>query len=442
MFISILGRQPAIGVAELERLYGDVSWFSDESAIIKTDTLDFERLGGSQKAGRIVAELPHGDWVAASRKLVAAYTEAWRQHDGKITLGISAYGFRKTARDIQKTGIILKKKLRDSGTSLRLVPNDAPALSTATSHHNKLGLSNNKIELLVVRNKNGKVIIAESIGSQNITAYARRDQGRPKRDAFVGMLPPKLAQIIINLASPLALDEADSQSPTRSPGMSETVSLRSEDCPSEASSAVAKETGTRTPRRVELATANTASANHLTLLDPFCGTGVVLQEASLMDYNVYGSDLSDKMIDYSRQNLDWLAATHHIDTTHTVEQGDAMNHTWRAPINAVACEGYLGQPFSAPPSPAKLAEVRKNCNHIMGEFLRNIAPQLQPGTPLCVAVPAWKASDGSFTHLPLVDQLGTFGYKQVHFKTVNPHELLYYREDQVVARELLVIVKS
>lgn len=385
MYISILGRQPALGIAELERLYGDVTWFSDESAVVNTTTLDFERLGGSQKAGRIVAELPRGDWVGASRKLVAAYTEAWRGHEGKITLGISAYGFRESARDIQKTGIILKKKLRESNVSLRLIPNDTLALSTATSHHNKLGLSDHKVELLVVRGKSGKIIIAESVGAQNITAYARRDQSRPKRDAFVGMLPPKLAQIILNLANPAP--------------------------------------GTR-------------------VLDPFCGTGVVLQEASLQGFKVYGTDLSDKMIDYSRQNLIWLAETHHIDIDSIVEQGDAMKHQWREPIDAVACEGYLGQPFSAPPSPAKLAEVRKNCNHIMSEFLKNIASQMESGASLCVAIPAWKAHDGSFTHLPLVEQLGTLGYKQVHFKTVNPRELLYHREDQVVARELLVIVKS
>lgn len=385
MYIAILGRQPALGIAELERLYGDVRWFSDESAVINTPQLDFERLGGSQKAGRIVAELPHGDWTAASRKLVSAYMAAWHGHDGKITLGISSYGFKTSPRDVQKTGIILKGKLKESGVSLRLIPNAEAALSTATSHHNKLGLSDNKVELLVVRNKNGKIIIAESIGTQNITAYARRDQGRPKRDAFVGMLPPKLAQIIINLANPTP--------------------------------------GTR-------------------VLDPFCGTGVILQEASLQGFKVYGTDLSDKMIDYSRQNLDWLAATHHVDVDSVIEQGDAMKHQWSDTIGAVACEGYLGQPFSAPPSPAKLAEVRKNCNYIMSEFLRNIARQIAPGTPLCVAVPAWRAADGSFTHLPLTSQLESLGYTPVPLTTVRPSELLYYRDDQVVARELLVMVKQ
>ena len=384
MYISILGRQPALGMAELERLYGakSVRWFSDMSAIVESESFDFERLGGSQKAGRVVAELS-GDWRRVSMKLVSAYVQAWADHEGKITLGISAYGFKATARDVQKTGIILKTKLKEKSVSLRLIPNAEPALNTATSHHNKLGLSDNHVELLVVRASNGKVIIAESLGAQNITALARRDQERPKRDAFVGMLPPKLARMMVNYTS-------------------------------------------------------LASGR---ILDPFCGTGVLLQEAALLGYDAYGSDLAEKMIDFSTINMKWLTDTMHTDVSVTIEQGDAMNHTWKAPINAVSCETYLGQPFSAPPSPSKLEEVRGNCNHIISTFLRNIASQLEPGTPLCVGVPAWRDNVGNVTHLPLIQQLEKLGYKEIELKNVRQEQLLYYREDQVVARELLLLEK-
>ena len=121
---------------------------------------------------------------------------------------------------------------------------------------------------------------------------------------------------------------------------------------------------------------------------------------------------------------------------------DAMDTKWQPPIDAVACESYLGQPFSAPPSPAKLDQVRKNCNHIISTFLKNIAGQIEPGTPLCVAVPAWRDVSGRFTHLPLTGDLEQLGFARHGFKNIKPSELLYYREDQVVARELLVLVKS
>lgn len=389
MFIAILGRQPALGIAELERTFGDVTWFSDTAAMIRTDSLDIERLGGTVKAGRVVAELPRGDWRQTSMKIARAYGDAWADRDGKITLGISAYGFDVSARDVQKTGLVLKSKLKNKGVSLRLIPNSDPVLNSATSHHNKLGLSDNKVELLVVRGKNGSVIVAESTGSQNITALARRDQERPARDAFVGMLPPKLAQIMINLTG--------------------------------------------------LTSAETTPAARV--LDPFCGTGVVLQEAALLGFNAYGTDLADKMVDYSRRNMEWLTEKYNVTTAYDIEQGDAMKATWKAPINAVVCESYLGQPFSAPPRPEKLAEVRDNCDHIISDFLKNIGKQIDPGTPLCIAVPAWRDATGAITHLPLIKKLEQLGYRQHEFKNVRTPELLYYREDQVVARELLVIEK-
>ena len=387
MYIAILGRQPAIGMAELEHLYGSdsVRWFSDVAAIIDTPTLAIDHLGGAQKIGHVAIELPRGDWRSASLKIAQTYAEKWSRVDNKITLGISAYGFDTSPRDIQKTGLVLKQKLKKTDVSLRLIPNTDVALNTATSHHNKLGLSDNKVELIVVRSRGGRIIVAESVGAQNITAYAKRDQGRPKRDAFVGMLPPKLAQIMINL--------------TR--------------------------------------TANDSSSKRL--LDPFCGTGVVLQEAALMGYEVYGTDLADKMIDYSQANLEWLKSVAHIDFTYDLHQGDAMDTRWNPPIDAVACESYLGQPFSAPPSIAKLDQVRKNCDHIITGFLKNIASQIPSNTPLCIGIPAWRDGNGQFHHLALLRQLDTLGFERVEFKNVKNNELLYYREDQIVARELLVL---
>jgi tRNA G10 N-methylase Trm11 len=391
MYIAILGRQPALGMAELEHLYGNekTRWFSDQSALIDSSSFSGDSLGGTQKAAIVTSELKNSDWRQASLKIVQEYARKWSGFEGKLTLGISAYGFTVSAREVQQTGIILKQKLKKNNVSVRLIPNAEPAMNSATSHHNKLGLSSNKVELIVVRSRNGRVIISESIGSQNITAYAKRDQERPKRDAFVGMLPPKLAQIMINLAAPTARDEQP-----------------------------------------------------LRILDPFCGTGVILQEAALMGYSVYGTDIADKMIDFSRANLEWLAQTHRVDVDATLHQGDATETKWNAPLDAIVCESYLGQPFSAPPSPSKLDQVRRNCNHIIGTFLENISSQIDSGTPLCVAVPAWRASDGRFTHLPLVSQLDQYGFTAYPFSNVDQKDLLYFREDQVVARELLVIVKS
>jgi len=226
------------------------------------------------------------------------------------------------------------------------------------------------------------------VREQDIAAYAARDQNRPKRDARVGMLPPKLAQIIVNLA------------------------------------AGAEPTGT--------------------VLDPFCGTGVLLQEAALMGYGVYGSDLEPRMVDYTRKNLEWLQQEHSDlgPLQPQLEVGDATTYTWEPTPAIVACEGYLGQPFTGFPRPEKLREVTNTCNLIMKKFLRNAADQLEPGTRLCIGLPAWRRPDGSFEHLKLLDSLEEMGYNRVSFVHVEAPKLLYYRDDQFVARELLVITRK
>lgn len=386
MYIALLGRQPELSIAELERRFHTVDWFSDQSATIATDKpINIQQLGGTQKLGRIILTLPAKDWRSVSLKLVQHYHEAWREKNVKVTVGISAYGFDISGREVQKTGLNLKNKLRAAGVSLRLVPNQDAALSTATAHHNKLGLSSSKLELLVIRGS-GSVIIAESIGTQNITALAARDQGRPRRDAFIGMLPPKLALIMLNLAGPLP--------------------------------------------------------ENARILDPFCGTGVLLQEALLLGYNAYGTDLSDRMIQFSRDNLTWLQEHARTTGDWQLQEGDATDLTWQPPISAVVTETYLGQPFSTPPSASKLTEVRNNCQHIIGQFLKNLSAQLEPNTPIVLAVPAWRDALGEFTHLPLTTSIESFGFERVSLNTVDSRRLLYSRPDQVVGRELLILKKK
>src|SRR5680860_44217 len=153
MYIAILGRQPALGIAELERVFGSkfIDVLSNQAVLIDGEYFDVQRFGGVPKAGMVTVELPKSDWHQVSQRVVQYYSNKWSSFDGKITLGISVYGFNIDAREVQKTGIILKQKLKKAGVSLRLVPNPDPALNSAVSHHNKLGLAPNKVELLAVR---------------------------------------------------------------------------------------------------------------------------------------------------------------------------------------------------------------------------------------------------------------------------------------------------
>ena len=434
MYITLLGRQPEISLAELAAVFGAdcVNRISQQFAEVQTSQFDITTLGGTIKCAEIITELPasrtdKASLLAASRFITQHYQAKWAHSPHKITLGLSAYNLAVGARDVQKTGLILKSSLKKSGTSLRLIPNDQPALSTATAHNNKLGGSPHKVELLLIKTTDRRLIIAESRGVQNITAYTRRDRHRPKRDAFVGMLPPKLAQIMLNLA--LGAGSLTRQRPHDNSVTSSDSSLSDK-------SMVLR---TALPDAFDLEEVAGIRAA-VTILDPFCGTGTVLQEALLAGYDVVGTDLSQKMVDYTTENLSWLQSTftapgNIID----IHQADATTHRWpnSESLAAIVCETYLGQPFSAPPTPQKLAAVVGNCNHIITSFLTNIHPQLAPNTPLCIAVPAWYDASGRATHLPLIKHLQKLGYHQL-----NHIPLIYRRPDQTVARELLILRTS
>ncbi|MEO7364353.1 MAG: hypothetical protein ABIV43_02485, partial [Candidatus Saccharimonadales bacterium] len=85
--------------------------------------------------------------------------------------------------------------------------------------------------------------------------------------------------------------------------------------------------------------------------------------------------------------------------------------------------------------------IMSECDRIHRGALSNLHRQLLKGTRLCLAVPAWKLKKG-FVHLKTLDYLRELGYNRIEFQFAKQEELIYFREDQFVARELVVLVKN
>lgn len=405
----ILGRQPELGVAEVESLYGStaVRPVGKQAVLVDVDPclLAFDRLGGTVKFCKVLTTRDSVSWKDIEgflREVAPGHAAA--MPEGKMRLGLSDYGLGVNPKQLEASALSLKKAIQKTGRSVRVIPNKEAALSAAQVIHNQL-TGPNGWELVFVRDGQ-QTIIAQTVKVQDIEAYAARDQARPKRDSRVGMLPPKLAQIIVNLAA--------GQLP-------EDQLANICDIPADA-----------TVPRPQLGK---------TILDPFCGTGVILQEALLMGYNAYGTDLEQRMIDYTGANLEWLNQTHHLTATPRLAAGDATSCHWEPPIDFVAAETYLGRPFNSLPPTGVLEQTVSDSNLILKRFLQNIHPQLAPQTRLCLAVPAWQTRPGQFRHLPLIDQISDLGYNPVSFERAGT-PLIYYRPDQIVARELLVITRK
>jgi tRNA G10 N-methylase Trm11 len=165
-------------------------------------------------------------------------------------------------------------------------------------------------------------------------------------------------------------------------------------------------------------------------------------EAALMGYGVYGTDLSEKMVRYTTDNMEWLRKEYGLVKTPMLEVADAVDHIWRQPTDVIACEGYLGQPLGGQtPSPEKLQKIVGECDKVMRGFLENIHEQLEPSTRLCIAMPAWFVGDSSH-HLPVISELTSLGYTRLTFTHASNNDLIYRRDDQITGRELVVLVKN
>ncbi len=385
--LFILGRQPIFGVAEIESLFPNetISLVNDKVISLNIDVKPdlINRLGGTIKIAEEITRVDKFKFKSLEDLIVANLTDSLTtMYDGKINFGISYYGNDQTYRDIERIALSIKRIVKKGGKSIRIIPNKEPELSSAQVFHNKL-TKKNGFELIVIPN-DSYITLAKSISVQNIESYTSRDQKRPYRDAKIGMLPPKLAQIMINLVNP---------------------------------------------------------QKDAIILDPFCGTGVILQESLLMGFSAIGTDLDPRMVEYSTNNLKWLEQKFNRLKIGQVTYGDATNHVWREKIGCVVTETYLGHPFFQVPGINLINKESEFINKLLIEFLKNIHSQIDAGTKLCLAIPAWHYNN-QFISLPLLDQLREIGYNPISFKNLKVQDLIYYRPNQVVARQMLLLTRK
>src|SRR3990167_6965793 len=163
--ICILGRQPALGLAELESLYcaRHIKPIHGAALLdIEAADINFKRVGGTLKVAKILAVLPFTDWS----KLFAYLKENIHKHlkylpEGQFRLGVSCYGIKVPLRTLNANLLEIKKIIRQTGRSVRIIPNKSAELNSAQVLHNKL-THRGGWELLLIRNGN-QTILAQTL---------------------------------------------------------------------------------------------------------------------------------------------------------------------------------------------------------------------------------------------------------------------------------------
>jgi len=388
----ILGNNTGIAKLELETLLNTNSKVLETQNVYIADgfsqnlTQIQAKAGGIIKTGILYASAKDQDELIET---LASLSQTIRDIEGKFKFGISIYpgGHRGKLAALktqsEKIGIKVKKKIKESGHSVRYVTSKIPVLSSVIVTKQKL--TEKGVEFCLFPTED-EILIGVTETVQDFEEWSTRDYSRPKRDPKRGMLPPKLARSMINLAN-------------RDP---ETTAI----------------------------------------LDPFCGVGTVLTESLALDFkSITGSDIDEKATHDSRKNINWEKRRSENETEVTLITTKAQEiGTFLAPnsIDLIVTEMFLGTPRSGDESDAVLEKRIKDLEQMLLESLRAFTKILKDKATIVLAVPAYATTREAVT-MHIVEKAKLFNFKSEAFTgtdTTQEGAIRYKREGQMVYRDI------
>lgn len=405
-YAFITGRQPELSVAEiLSRLRVELpeanTWnvLDANSEVLMVEVYSrqelgelFSRLGGSVKLVKVEAQFQSS---MNAPSLASRIMEMLRPiaGDGRIEFGISAYGKFKPdwLLDLPK---LLKASLAEEEISSRYIqPSDKHKMALSSVQSVKNALPEKGSEIVYLSTREG-VYLGRTLQVQEFEEFSERDYGKPERRIDPGLLPPKLARILLNLSE---------------------------------------------------------AGQGAKILDPFCGSGVVLSEGALLGYSMTGMDIAPEALQASRANLEWLQERYPAAARCLLKQGDAreaVRNFGPFSFDAVVGEGDLGPVFSRKPTRHEVKALVKKYEPFYLKVLSELRSVVKPGGSVILAIPRWKTKEGTSEGLQLDYWIRLMGYRRLSLyreaKEIVPESwrrspLVYQRPGQHTAREILCL---
>ncbi len=251
-YIFILGSAPDLAAFELKTVLHrhqiSLSRFErrESVVIVEVDHLDsslLSNLGGTVKVAELFQELPN---LGEDRLISSITTHLVSRvpESDRITFAVSSLKNPVSPHLLRR----VKSLLEEKGYKARFLLPEKGKTDLSSVVVKKQSVR----EILVLPN-GGAINLGEVFWVQDFVSWGKRDFGRPEAESKIGMLPPKVARMMVNIALPNQFD----------PGPP-------------------------------------------LLLDPFCGVGTILAEALVLGATVVGSDLDPAQIRRTEANLNWL----------------------------------------------------------------------------------------------------------------------------------------
>ncbi len=334
-----------------------------------------DRLGGTIRMGEVIGELRSEKEV--QDEIVKQVQTV--KPEGKIQLGISAWGCGKTflKHFLPET----KNALRDQhDRNCRIVNAPEKNLDSGKIFGEKL--LKKGFEFLVWKREDS-FLLAKTVANQNLRNYVLRDRNKDFRDAKMGMLPPKLAQILLNLAHP-AWDDM--------------------------------------------------------VIDPFCGSGTVNIEAAITGYQTIGSDLDEKRTKKSKENFEQMAEKfRYPKDAGEFFAADAMKFPLEKTTGVIVTEGFLGDVFEKHATAQSISDEGQTILRLWEKCLSHLEDSSVHTIVLCL--PAWKFKGQTIS---LSEKLFAKITKSSYIPSAlfdGKRTFLYSRPDSFVMREICVLTK-
>ncbi|MBS3108296.1 hypothetical protein J4409_00325 [Candidatus Woesearchaeota archaeon] len=176
------------------------------------------------------------------------------------------------------------------------------------------------------------------------------------------------------------------------------------------------------------------------LLDPFCGSATILQEALLMDINVIGMDIDSRSIFFARKNLTWLKNKYKFKTDFTlINKAAQSSSSYIEKVDAVATE-FLGPSFNKTPFLKDTRRIAANIASIYSGLFEQLRIILKGGK-IAIALPKFKTKEQVPVSINLVEIAKFSGFKLYNpFPTIQL-PILYSSRKTKIQREIYIFEK-
>lgn len=386
MQYAILGTHKEFSIEEIRSISGKKPTLSSKSVALYDDlALELThlqaRLGGTQKLGYIIGSIKADDM----EEMVDLCSSILLQSEGdkKITFGFSTYPMQSPPdkdfyRKLNVLGLTIKKQLKETGRSVRMVTSKEHTLSSVVVTKNKL-LERGAEFVLFLRGD--EILIGQTETVQDFEDWSHRDFDRPRRNAKQGMLPPKLARMMINLSG--------------------------------------------------------VDPEGATLLDPFCGSGTLLMEGAMLGFDkLIGGDINEIAASDTEKNMAWLKKEG-FDVpeveVHTSKAENISNVVDESSVDLIVTEPFLGTLRQGRETEEMIRKDIKKLEELYEKSFRSLKKVLKDKSTIVVVSPVHLVNKKGLE--PKTAQiLSNLGFEQVKFET----PLIYGRQGQFVKRNILV----